>query len=129
MNWETIITQAISGVLTAVIAGGIGIIGPSVKRLIKAHTTAKQSAIANNVVDGLSKISESVVSDFNQRIVLDAKKSNGWTPQLAAQTKIDAVEAVKAQGAAFIDLANQSAGDLEPMIGTLIEKAVSNLKK
>ena len=129
MNWGLIIQQSLSGILTAVAAAGIGMLVTNVKQLIKAHTTAKQGAVANNIIDGLAKISESVVSDFNQRIVSDAKKANGWTPALAEQTKKDAMEAVKDQGSAFIKLSNQTADDLGPLISTLIEKAVVNFKK
>ena len=128
MSLETQFVQALGGLLFATITAGIGVVTPKVKKLIESHTTAKESSIASDIIDGLSKIAESVVSDFNQRIVNDEKTKNGWTPQLAEQTKKDAIEAVKAQGAPFIKLSKKTALEIEPLISTLIEQAVSKAK-
>lgn len=128
MTLETQFVQALGGLLCASATAGIGIITPKIKKFLETHTTAKTSTVANNAVDGLSKISESVVSDFNQRIVNDAKIKKAWTPELAMQVKADAVAAVKSQGATFISLAKKTAGEIEPLISTLIEQAVSKTK-
>lgn len=129
MSFETQFVQALSGLLYAAATAGIGIITPKIKKLIESHTTAKNATIANDAIDGLTKIVESVVSDFNQRIVTDVKAKGGWTPELAEQIKNDAIDAVKEQGAAFIKLSGQTANDVEALISTLIEQAVSKAKK
>lgn len=128
MSLETQLVQALGGLLCATTTTGIGVIIPKIKKFLEAHTTAKDAAIAGNALDGLSKITESVVSDFNQRIVNDVKTKGGWTPELAEQVKIDAIAAVKTQGSTFISLAGKTSGDVESLISTLIEQAVSKAK-
>jgi hypothetical protein len=128
MSLTTQLIQALGGLLCATATAGIGVITPEVKKLIKSHTTAKNATIANDALDGLTKIVESVVSDFNQRIVNDSKTKGAWTPAQAAQTKVDAMAAVKEQGASFIKLSSQSGKEIESMISTLIEQAVAKAK-
>jgi ribosome-binding protein aMBF1 (putative translation factor) len=128
MSLETQLVQAFGGLLCASVTAGIGVITPKIKKFLETHTTAKTATVANNVLDGLSKITESVVSDFNQRVVNDSKSKGAWTPQLAEQIKMDAVAAIKNQGSSFIRLAEKTAGDMEPLISTLIEQAVSKAK-
>lgn len=128
MSLETQLVQALGGLLCATTTTGIGVIIPKIKKFLEAHTTAKDAAIAGNALDGLSKITESVVSDFNQRIVNDVKTKGGWTPELAEQIKTDALSAVKEQGASFIVLAGNTTDEIEPLISSLIEQAVAKAK-
>jgi hypothetical protein len=128
MSLETQFVQALSGLLYASATAGIAVVTPKIKDFLNTHTTAKTAAVASDVFDGLSKIAESVVSDFNERIVNDAKSKQAWTPELAQQVKVDAVAAVKAQGQPFIKLIDKSAGDVESLISTLIEQAVAKAK-
>lgn len=128
MSLETQFIQALEGLLFATVTAGIGAVTPKVRKYLESHTTAKTAAVAGDVLDGLSKIAESVVSDFNQRIVNDAKTKQAWTPQLAEQVKADAVAAVKAQAAPFINLVDKTAGNVEDLISTLIEQAVAKAK-
>jgi hypothetical protein len=128
MNLETQFVQALSGLLYASGTAAIAVVTPKIKEFVKAHTKEKTAAVVNNAIDGLSKIAESVVSDFNQRIVNDAKTKQALTPELAEQVKADAIAAVKLQGASFIKLLNKSAGDIESLISTLIEQAVAKVK-
>ncbi|NRD80260.1 hypothetical protein HPT25_23340 [Bacillus sp. BRMEA1] len=125
MSLETQFVQALGGLLCATTTAGIGVITPKIKKFLESHITAKNATVANDAIDGLSKIVESVVSDFNQRIVNDAKSKQALTPELAAQTKNDAIAAVKSQGSQFIKLID---GDAEALISTLIEQAVSKAK-
>lgn len=125
MSIETQVVQALGGILAATVTTGIGIITPKIKKFLESHTTAKNAAVVNDSIDGLTKIVESVVADFNQRIVSDVKTKGGWTPELAVQTKKDAIAAVKAQGSQFIKLINSNA---EELISTLIEQSVAKAK-
>jgi uncharacterized membrane protein len=122
------LVQALVGLLFATLTATIGYITPKVKTLIKAHTNAKTAEIATKALDGLTKIAESVVSDFNQRVVYDMKSKQTWTPTLAQKIKADAVTAVKDQGASFIQLSSQSDKEIESLISSLIEQAVTNTK-
>jgi hypothetical protein len=128
MSFETQFVQTLGGLLSVTATTAIGIITPKIKKLIESHTSAKNATIANDALDGLTKIVESVVSDFNQRIVADVKSKGGWTPELAAQTKLDALAAVKAQGASFIAFVGKSKEEAESLISTLIEQAVAKAK-
>lgn len=128
MSIETQFVQALGGLLCATATAGIGVITPKIKKLIVSHTTAKNATIANDALDGLTKIVESVVTDFNQRVVTDVKAKGGWTSELADQIKNDAIDAIKEQGASFIKISGQSGKEIESMISTLIEQAVSKAK-
>jgi hypothetical protein len=127
-SFETHLIQALAGLLFATLTTAIGVITPKIKGLIQAHTSAKTAAVANDALDGLTKIAVSVVSDFNQRIVNDTKSKGAWTPQLAEQVKDDAVAAVKAQGAAFIKLSGKTSDEIDSLVSTLVEQAVSKAK-
>lgn len=83
------------------------------------------SKTAQNAIDGLASISQSVVADFNQRVVADAKKNGVFTPQLAASVKQDAVKAVMSQGSNLVKLAQKSVGDVQQLVSSLIEQAVT----
>jgi hypothetical protein len=128
MSFETQLVQALGGLLSITATTAIGIITPKIKKLIESHTTAKNATIANDAIDGLTKIVESVVSDFNQRIVTDVKSKGGWTPELAGQIKNDAIDAIKEQGVSFIKISGQSGKEIDSMISTLIEQAVAKAK-
>lgn len=131
MSLESQFVEALSGLLYASATAGIAVITPKIKDFIKAHTKEKTTAIACNALDGLSKIAQSVVTDFNQRIVVDSKSNKvmqKWTPELAEQIKKDAVAAVLSQGSAFVNLIGKTAEDTEPLISTLIEQAVLKSK-
>lgn len=128
MSLETQLIQALSGLLYAAATAAISVMTANIKNFIKAHTQEKKAAVARNAIEGLSKIAESVVADFNQRIVKDVKAKKAWTPELAEQVKRDAVAAVKSQGSAFILLIGKNDKDVEPLISTLIEQAISKRK-
>lgn len=129
MSLETQFVQALSGLLYASATAGIRVITPKIKGFLEYHITAKKMTVAYDVLNGLSRISESVVSDFNQRVVNDVKGKGGWTPQLAQQVKRDATSAIKSQGSPFIKLLEKTLGDVEPLIATLIEQTVAKAKK
>lgn len=139
MSLETQFVQALGGLLAATTTASIGIITPKIKAFLTTHITAKNASVAesnanvaainvkvaSNAIDSLSKIVESVVTDFNQRIVADVKTKNGFTPELAEQVKKDATAAVKSQGSQFIELID---GNTEELVSTLIEQAVAKAK-
>ncbi|MCL6454382.1 MAG: hypothetical protein K6T78_12290 [Alicyclobacillus sp.] len=125
---EQQIVSGLVGLLTLVLSAGITWATRKASALIAAHTSAKTAETATTALQGLSTIATSVVQDFNQRVVSDAKKTGVWTPQLAQQVKADAVAAVKAQGGALIRLAAQTVGSTDDLVGTLLEQAVSQNK-
>lgn len=122
---ELHILESLLSLLTVVIGSLISAFVPKIKKSVDAHLTAKQALIANHVINGLATISEAVVMDFNQRIVSDAKTNGVFTPQLAASVKKDAVAAVMSQSEALRSLGTSTLGDVESLIGSLIEQAVS----
>lgn len=122
---ELDILESLLSLLTMVVGSLLSILMPKIKLSIDAHLTAKQALIANHVMDGLGTIAEAVVQDFNQRIVQDAKKHGVFTPMLAASIKKDAVAAVMAQSQALYALGSHTLGDVESLIGSLVEQAVS----
>ncbi|GMA64941.1 hypothetical protein NZD89_06035 [Alicyclobacillus fastidiosus] len=83
---------------------------PQIKKIVDAHLSAQQAAVANNVIDGLANIAEAVVQDFNQRIVASAKANGVFTPQLAQSVKQDAIQAVLSQGAGLISVGGEARG-------------------
>ena len=87
------------------------------------HTKTAQTAL-----DGLTQIAQSVVSDFNQKVVADAKANGVFTPQLAQAVKADAVQAVMSQGANLAALAQKSVGDVSGLVNSLIEQSVARAK-
>ncbi|WP_062306526.1 hypothetical protein [Alicyclobacillus sendaiensis] len=87
------------------------------------------SQAAQNAIDGLASIAESVVAQFNQTIVADAKAKGVWNAALAAKVKQDAVKAVLSQGANLVKLAQKVVGDVPELVSTLIEQAVASKKE
>ncbi len=128
MNLQTQIVQDVMGLLSLVVTAGLAYFTPKLKTLIEHHTNAQQTNVANSVINGLSNIATSVVQSFNQTIVESAKKSDGWTPMFALQVKQDAINAVKSQGAALIQLGNGVLGDVDSLVSSLVEQAVVNSK-
>jgi len=86
------------------------------------------SKTAQNAISGLASIAESVVTQFNQTIVSDAKANGVWNATLAAKVKQDAVQAVLSQGANLAKLAEKVVGDVPELVSTLIEQAVAKEK-
>jgi hypothetical protein len=131
MSIESQFVEALSGLLYASATAGIAVITPKIKDFVKAHTKEKTVTVAFNALDGLAKIAQSVVTDFNQRIVANAKANKAmqaWTPELAKQIKKDAVAAVLSQGSCFIKLFDKTSEEMVPLISVLIEQAVSKSK-
>lgn len=118
---ELDILQTLLSLLSLVVSAGILYIGPKLKAFIGA-------AAANMITNVLSSIVESVVNDFNQRIVAQAKADGAFTPQLAKSVKQDAIEAVLDQGGALIKLGSLVLGDVEQLVSSQIEKAVVKYK-
>lgn len=86
------------------------------------------SKTAQNAIDGLAEIAESVVQQFNQMVVNDAKAEGTWNAALKKKTKEDAVSAVLSQGAKLVALAEKVVGDVPSLVETLIEQAVARHK-
>ncbi|SFI02154.1 MULTISPECIES: hypothetical protein [unclassified Bacillus (in: firmicutes)] len=125
---ETQVVQALGGILCAAITTGIGVLTPRIKSYIQAHTDAKTATVVVDSLNTLNKITESVVADFTQRMVLDVKTKGGWTPELANQVKANAVSAIKEQGAQLIPLLEKEVGNVEKLIESTIEQAVLKSK-
>jgi len=125
---ELQVVQGLLGLLLAATTAGIGYVAPRVKRWLSAHSTAQVAGVAGKVIDGLSTIAEAVVQDFNQRVVLDAKKQGTWTPQLAASVKADALVAVRDQGAQLVALGQSVVGNMDGLIASLVEQVVGRQK-
>lgn len=123
--------QVLTAVLSLFVTGvGALIVAyvPKLKILVDKHLTAKQADTANSVIDGLSAIAGTVVADFNQRVVKDAKTNGVFTTQLADNVKSAAVNAVIAQAPQLIALGEQTIGDVKTLIPQLVEQAVSKAK-
>jgi hypothetical protein len=88
---------------------------PKIKEFLEVHIDAKNAPAVNSTLDEITKVAESVVTDFNNRLVNDAKSKQAWTPQLAEIVKNDALSSVKTQ--------------IEPLLSTLIEQAVTKSKE
>lgn len=122
------ILHALLGILSAAVTAIISYFATRLKSAVDAHLTTKQAQIFNHVVNGLSQIADMTVSDFNQRVVTDAKTQGVFTPALAKSVKADAVAVVKSQGSALISLAGSSISDIDQLVSSLIEQSVSKQK-
>ncbi|WP_028983343.1 hypothetical protein [Sporolactobacillus terrae] len=123
--------QALTAVLSVLVVGIGALITafvPKIKDAVDKHLGTSQANIANKVIDGLSTIAQTVVADFNQRVVADAKAKGVFTTELAASVKEDAVKAVIAQAPELIELGKSAIGDIEALIPQLIEQAVLKAK-
>ena len=115
MSLESQLIQALSALVYIVAIAGITYVTPKIKRFLEVHIDAKNVPVVESTVDEISKVAESVVNDFNNRIVNDTKSRQAWNPQLAQTIKNDAIASVKTQ--------------IEPLLSTLIEQAVSKAKE
>jgi len=121
---ELQVVQAILGLLAAGATWAVSYLTPRAKAWLDAHIGERNATVANLVVDGLGKIASHVVQDFNQRIVSDAKSNGAWTPQLAASVKADAVRSVLDQGSSLIEVGQSAVGNMQGLVGALVEQAV-----
>jgi len=128
MNIELQVLESVTSVVTAGVGALVAAAAPAVKRYIDRHVAAKEAQIADTVIDGLAQIAESVVADFNQRVVREAKAQGVWTPTLKQAVKQDAVQAVLAQGANLAALAEQTVGNVPSLVESLVEQAVAKGK-
>lgn len=122
---ETQVVQALTGILALAITGAVTYLSGHAKAWLTTHVSAKTASVANDVVDGLGKIADSVVLDFNQRIVTDAKANGVWNLQLAQQVKADAVRSVLDQGAQLVNLGSKVVGNVPDLVAALVEQAVA----
>jgi hypothetical protein len=123
--------QVLTAVLSVLVAGvGAVVVSfmPKIKDAVDKHLSTSQADIANRVIDGLSSIAQTVVADFNQRVVSDAKAKGAFTSEFAASVKEEAVKAVIAQAPELIALGKSAIGDIECLIPQLIEQAVLKAK-
>ena len=125
---EAQIVQGLAGLLVAVVTALVSAAVPKLKVWLNNHLSAQQATVANDVLSGLASITQSVVQNFTQTVVSDAKAAGTWTPELMAQVKADAVKAVQSQGSALVALGNKVIGDVPALIGTLVEQAVAQQK-
>jgi hypothetical protein len=125
---EQQIVQALTGLLALTVSTGIAYAVPKAKEWLAHHLNAQQANVANTVLTGLAKVAQTVVANFNQTVVADAKAAGKWTPELAAQVKADAVKAVIGQASNLVALGNQVSGDIPALIGSMIEQAVATNK-
>lgn len=125
---ELQVLQGVLSLVTLAIGVALSVLTPKLKTLVDRHVDAKKAQIANTVIDGLAKVAEGVVNEFNQKVVGDAKAHGLFTPQLQQSVKADAVAAVMSQAGALVALGKQVVGEVEPLIGSLIEKAVVEAK-
>ena len=125
---ETQIVQGVTGLLALTVSTGIAYAMPKAKLWLAHHLNAQQASVADTVLSGLSTVVQTVVANFNQTVVADAKKAGTWTPELAAQVKADAVKAVMAQASNLVQLGNKVVGDIPSLVGSLVEQAVAKQK-
>lgn len=121
---EAQIVQGLLGLLTAGVTAAVGYFTPKLKKIADAHLNTTQANQANAIITGLGNIAQSVVSDFNQKVVNDLKSNGLFTAQAAADVKADAIAAVKSQGASLIQLGQGVLGDVDGLVSSLIEQAV-----
>jgi hypothetical protein len=115
MSLESQFIQALSALAYIVAIAGITYVTPKIKKFLEVHIDAKNVPAVDSALDEITKVAETVVTDFNTRIVNDAKSRQAWSPQLAQTIKNDAIASVKTQ--------------IEPLLSTLIEQAVSKAKE
>ena len=128
MDIQTQVVQDLAGLLAATVTAGVAYLSVKAKAWLHAHTNAQVAATGNSVVDGLSKIVDSVVQDFNSTVVNDAKLNGTWTAAMGAQVKQDAIAAVKSQASNLLALGQSALGNVDSLIGSMIEQFVANHK-
>lgn len=117
----TVEVQILQGVASV---GGLAI-SAGITYLVNAINKNVKSKSAQDIITGLGSIADSVVQDFNQKVVSQAKANGVFTPQLAASVKQDAVQAVLSQGSALVKLGEKSVGNMQALVSSLIEQAVA----
>jgi hypothetical protein len=122
---ELQILQSVLSLLVVLVGSIISAFIPKLKATIDAHLGIRQATIVNHVIDGLASISEAVVQDFNQRVVLDAKKDGVFSKELAKSVKGDAIKAVMTHGSFLLSLSESTLSDVTGLISTLIEQSVA----
>ena len=125
---ESQIVQGLVGLLTAAVTAAVAYLAPKAKTWVQTHVAGTQAVVANTVIDGLSQIADSVVQNFNQQVVDNAKANGTWNAALGAQIKAEAVKAVQSQGSALVALGKTVVGDVQGLVGSLVEQAVANNK-
>ena len=128
MDIQTQVVQDLAGLLAATLTAGVAYLSVKAKAWLHAHTNAQVATTGTSVVDGLSKIVDSVVQDFNSTVVNDAKLNGTWTAAMGAQVKQDAIAAVKSQGANLLALGQSTVGNVDSLIGSLIQQFVTKHK-
>ena len=128
MTLQTQIVQDLAGLLMAFVTAAVGYLGVKAKAWLHSHTNAQVAATGNSVIDGLSKVVDSVVQDFNSTVVNDAKLKGTWTAAMGAQVKQDAIAAVKSQAANLLALGQSTVGNVDSLIGSLIQQFVEKHK-
>lgn len=122
---EMKILEGLLSALTVVVGTVVTTYGPRLKHWMDRHLNAKEATMADHVISGLGNISEAVVQQFNQSVVADAKANGNFNEAYAKKIKEAAVAAVKSQGANLVALGNDVLGNVDALIGSLIEKAVT----
>lgn len=125
---ETQIVTGLTGLLSFGVTTALGVLTPKAKQYVEHHANAKAAAVANEVINGLAAIAETVVQNFNQTVVNDAKANGLFTPKLAADIKNAAVDAVKKQAGQLVALAEKVLGDSNELISSLVEEAVAKYR-
>ena len=128
MTLQTQIVQDLSGLLYVAVTAGLGYVGVKAKAWFAAHTTAQVAAAGDSALSTLSGIVSNVVQDFNQTVVNQAKANGSWTPAMGAQVKQDAIAAVKSQASNLLTLGKSVLGNVDSLIGSMIETAVAKHK-
>lgn len=125
---ETMILQNVMSILGVLLASCITYLTARAKRVIDSHLSRQQAEMANTVLNGLSAVANAVVNDFDQRIVQDTKNTGEWNTELGRTVKRDAISAVKTQAPALCNLGQTALGDIDQLIGTMIEDAIRKRK-
>jgi nitrogenase molybdenum-iron protein alpha/beta subunit len=116
----TSVLPYLSDAFYAGLTAGIAYVARSLKNWLSAHTAANTAAMSAHVIDGLTQITESVVQEYNQRLMQDAKKYGVWNEQLEESLKADAVKAVLSQGAKLTELGMEVLGDVPSLVSSLV---------
>ncbi|QSO54026.1 hypothetical protein JZ785_09760 [Alicyclobacillus curvatus] len=128
-NFETQVLHDVLSLAVVVIGSLVSALAVRARTWIAHHMKAQTAATANTVVDALSKITNSVVQDFEANVVTSAKQNGIFTTDMAKQVKSDAMAAIRAQGGGLISLANSVLGDVDALISSQIEQAVLQRKQ
>ena len=127
-NFEAQVLQDVLSLAVVVIGSLISALAVRARTWIANHMKAQTAATANTVVDALSKITNSVVQDFEANVVQSAKQNGLFTKEMAKQVKSDAMNAIKAQSGGLVSLGNNVLGDIDSLISSQIEQAILQRK-